>query len=590
MAESINNKYIDWSANANIKFLHGTQESLNTLINNKTAAEGAFYLTSDTHRLYVGRKVTGGVIPAPVNQGVTTVSAVSDLPNTANVGDFYYVSNDNILAVCAGTSGSGSSRTCQWVQLNTNTAISSYTQTSSWNSNTNTATMETEIIESTGGNYTVDWKAIASDNIKITLNTSTNALTFQAADTTYTIGTAANGTATDSAYITLASSNNLNSSQNSTQQVKITGENIRVTQGTGSEIVLHGIDDIAATNKTTGNGGWEIALKNSNTEIDSVTISPEIAYGDSGATSARFLNNKATLDVYTKAETASLITSRIGEELRNIDAMTFCGTVGSTSDVTAINGSTGAGFHNGDVYKVTSDFTYTGNITYDGNANLRVGDLIIASGTEDSTTGKITSNLQLYFIPSGDEESLTAELTAASNQVQLLQGGSTELVGFQLTAGTNMSISTVISNGSHATMTIAHAAVNRSNTAGNALGTSTSGWTNYYQQSTGRVEFYAPTADASGNFGITTDAQGHITNVAMSKVTINDTHNKLSSVTNKFGTTAVDNAASVTLTQSFNDTDGNTTNGTVTFTSDTLKYTAAANSNSLAIELQWGSF
>lgn len=588
MAESINNKYIDWSANANVKFLHGTQTSLNTLITNKTATEGAFYLTSDTHRLYVGRKVTGGVIPAPVNQGVTTVAAVSDLPNTANVGDFYYVSGGNILAVCSGTSGEGASRTCQWVQLNTNTSISSYTQTSTWNSSTNTATVTSEIVESTGGDYTVSWKAIASDNIQITLDTDTNALTFRAADTTYTVGAAANGSATDSAYITLASSNSLDSTQNSTQQVELKGENIRVGKGTGNQIILHGIDDIDATNIATGNGGWEVALNNSGTLIDSVIIAPEIAYGDAGATSVRFLNNKATLDVYTKTETANLITSRIGEELRSIDAMTFCGVVGSTADLNAINATGGDGFHSGDVYKVSSAFTYTGSVTYDGSADLRVGDLVIVSGTEDATTGKITSGLKFYFIPSGDEESLTAELTAASNQVKLIQGGSTELVGFQLTAGTNMSISTTI-NGSHATMTIAHDAVTRTNTAGNALGTSTS-WSDYYHASTGRIEFYAPTANASNGFGITTDAQGHVTNVAMSKVTINDTHNKLDSVTNKFGTSAVNNAATVTLTQSFNDTDGNTTNGSVIFTSDTLKYTAAANSNSLAIELQWGSF
>lgn len=590
MAESIKSNYIDWSANANVKFLHGTQSSLNSLITGKTAAEGAFYLTSDTHRLYVGRKVTGGVIPAPVNQGVTTVSATSDLPNTANVGDFYYISTPNILAVCSGTAGEGASRTCTWVQLNTNTAISSYTQTSSWDSTNSTATITSEIVESTGGDYTINWKAIASDNIKITLNTSTNALTFQAADTTYTIGAAANGTATDSAYITLASSNNLDSSQNSTQQVKITGQNITVAKGTGNEIILHGIDDIAATNKTTGNGGWEIAIKNSNVDIDSVTIAPEIAYGDSGASSARFLNNKATLDVYTKTETSNLINSRISSELRAVDAMTFCGVVSSTADLNAINGTGGAGFHNGDVYKVGSDFVYNGSVTTDGNTSLRTGDLVIVSGTEDATTGLITSNLKFYFVPSGNEESLTAELTQASNQVKLIQGGSTELVGFQLTAGTNMSISTSIS-GSHATMTIAHAAVTRTNTAGNALGTSTSGWTDYYKVSTGRIEFYAPTADAAGNFGITTDAQGHITNVAMSKITINDTHNKLSSVTNKFaGATAVSNAASITLTQSLNDSDGNTTNSTVGFSSNTLTYSAAANSNTVAIELQWGSF
>jgi hypothetical protein len=37
-----------------LKFLTGVQANLNTLITNGGATEGAFYLTSDTHRLYIG--------------------------------------------------------------------------------------------------------------------------------------------------------------------------------------------------------------------------------------------------------------------------------------------------------------------------------------------------------------------------------------------------------------------------------------------------------------------------------------------------------------------------------------------------------
>jgi hypothetical protein len=101
--------------NQKLKFLSGLQSNLNTLIANGGATEGAFYLTTDTHRLYIGRTITadGGTsvsktIPIPVNEGITTVANVNALYSTsANVGEFYYVEEDNILAVKAVSGGTG---------------------------------------------------------------------------------------------------------------------------------------------------------------------------------------------------------------------------------------------------------------------------------------------------------------------------------------------------------------------------------------------------------------------------------------------------------------------------------------------------
>jgi len=52
--------------NDNVRFLQGTQAQLNKYLPGSGdnlsghAYEGAFYLTTDTHRLYVGRKVDTG--------------------------------------------------------------------------------------------------------------------------------------------------------------------------------------------------------------------------------------------------------------------------------------------------------------------------------------------------------------------------------------------------------------------------------------------------------------------------------------------------------------------------------------------------
>jgi hypothetical protein len=121
--------------NANVMFKRGKQEDLNkylasyTSADKKTAIDGAFYLTEDTNRLYVGKKLSNNEIKAvPVNQGVITVAAVRNLPaaNTVEPGQFYYAEEENVLCIY-----SGSGRKAGWVQINpdTNTKITgkSYT-------------------------------------------------------------------------------------------------------------------------------------------------------------------------------------------------------------------------------------------------------------------------------------------------------------------------------------------------------------------------------------------------------------------------------------------------------------------------------
>ena len=76
------------------KFLRGSSANLA----NVTVEDGTFYLTTDTHRLYVGQ----GTDLCPVNEGVTTVANVEGLPETAVTGSFYYATEENILCVYNG--------------------------------------------------------------------------------------------------------------------------------------------------------------------------------------------------------------------------------------------------------------------------------------------------------------------------------------------------------------------------------------------------------------------------------------------------------------------------------------------------------
>ena len=107
---------------ANVSFKLGLQSAIDQLLIAKTGAEeGSFYLTSDTHRLYIGGKASPSdtdVQVFPVNEGVTTVDGLVNLPTydteaqkDAAAGRFYYVADANILCVFNGQ---------DWIQINAN--------------------------------------------------------------------------------------------------------------------------------------------------------------------------------------------------------------------------------------------------------------------------------------------------------------------------------------------------------------------------------------------------------------------------------------------------------------------------------------
>lgn len=110
---------------ANVLFKRGHHANL-PVSGTSAVIDGAFYLTDDTNRLYVGQ----GTNLVELNKSITTVASIDNLPNvsTVEVGQFYYVTgsgttaannthNGNILAVVV-ADGSGQKR---WVQVNPDT-------------------------------------------------------------------------------------------------------------------------------------------------------------------------------------------------------------------------------------------------------------------------------------------------------------------------------------------------------------------------------------------------------------------------------------------------------------------------------------
>jgi hypothetical protein len=74
--------------------------------------DGVFYLTTDTNRLYVGQPVSGSntVERKLLNQTVQIIGSLTELTTMANnwtnkdahINDFYYITDDNVLAVYTG--------------------------------------------------------------------------------------------------------------------------------------------------------------------------------------------------------------------------------------------------------------------------------------------------------------------------------------------------------------------------------------------------------------------------------------------------------------------------------------------------------
>lgn len=103
------------SPNVNVMFKRGTQSSFNNL---STYQDGCFYLTTDSHRLYIGTGnnkadlVSQSVITYPnwaAIEALSNKSSSSYAPGLCSEGQFYYAKAENIL--CTYSNG-------KWIQIN----------------------------------------------------------------------------------------------------------------------------------------------------------------------------------------------------------------------------------------------------------------------------------------------------------------------------------------------------------------------------------------------------------------------------------------------------------------------------------------
>lgn len=562
------------SAGKNIQFLLGTQANLEKYISgSSTAIEGTFYLTNDTHRLYVG---TSAGTAVPVNEGVITVSNIDALQHvSAHPGEFYYVTAGNILCVYDGK---------QWVQINNNTDTYLAKTDTVVSLADQVATITTKYTMNSGTTDISDsWNLAVAEGVKVSIDAATDKVILTGVvNDSFGVSAASN-----IATVTLRDSFN----NEKTFKVK-TGDITTMTVGASAEgdaVVLNVKDMSNTALKVTPEAtGFKVAVTDiMGTQSD--VINPSIKVGassdDTKHKTLNFVNGTATLPIYTKEE--------IDDIKLALNAMTYRGLVGTSASsanpqkvikawATVKNGSAEIG----DTYLFAEQVT-------DGSNVYSKGTMAIARGVE--TNGVIPAGNVIWdFVEStvntDTKYELNNQATAAGAKgfVQLVGklGGTTEAgkkVFFE--DGTAIKASVSVDNDGHAHVSFSHEGI----TAAQTTGTVTQSAATYASSDHKAESVTTITALES----ITVNAQGHVTNFKTNTITLKDTNAVINSVGMSVG--AANAAKEVVLTSSVQLKDGAGTimtakSGTLKMKSDTLVFNQKDGGASLGIDLVWGSF
>ena len=394
--------------NINLSFLRGTQAGLDALKTAGTIQEGAFYLTTDTHRLYTGIKAANNTVAlVELNQSIqeyASLAAIEALSSSAlKDGQFYYARQENVLAVYNSTT------TPVWTQINpdTNYFLTNLATTVTPDSVTNSVEIAPEAtnsyvnrsasnaITAAGSTYqpnvnNASFTLKGKNNVQLSKDNSGNIINIgvNSYSTTMTTG---EGEATLKLQTTSSDTGATPSDVSSVKFINGTNTNV-VGNSTNGTIAINATDTVLNTSSGSlgfsNQGVLSFGVSDTGNHSAGGNTTPIIKVGNSVATLAedyKFISGTATLPVYTKTEVNELVNSN----LSSYNALTFVGPIADTLSIPSRA-------HNGDVYILTNDV-----------GNYKAKDLLIATGTEVTDTasqdfGYIT-NIDWVHVPSGDD-------------------------------------------------------------------------------------------------------------------------------------------------------------------------------------------
>lgn len=550
---------------ANVIFKRGLQNNLDAI----AKTDGVFYLTTDTGRLYVDieneRKLLNQAI-----RFIDTLQSLKDMADawtaaekTAHIQDLYYITDANILAIFTDTG---------WVQINpdTDTVVSNANTSFAVGDIVNNGSTVTLTIKDTDGHTlaTPNFGVVGAGGVTLSKDSSNNLVI---TGETYNISSSAandhaqasitlnNSTTAVGAVNLVAGDGNIQFEQVASG-IKITTQNTTIDpNGTSVTMPAAGSIKVVVTDSD-GNGAAGSTLSNIGIILNDQTYVPI----DSTA-------GKTAGAIYSKAE--------IDQKLNGLDGMTFKGTLGSSGATIATLPTTGV--KNGDVYVIVqnalSSADFVGStVNYLGSNTTRIGDMLIATGTE-GTDGTITSNLEWTYIPSGNDDLDFATyhgVADTANHALSLQdatGSGTDIAKITLTAGDGIALASASSTTAVLTTTISHATYSTTTNAASSLSNGTSTFTAIkgLTLTNGHV-----TAIETDTF---TPVTYHLTGATATQ--------SASFGTNNVGTNTVDVGIGI------GDDNGPIANAGATFnlTSSSLKMTAN-NNGSVAVNIEWGTF
>lgn len=573
-----------------ILFKHGLQESLNKMRTSgnsayKTAIPGAFYLTNDTHRLYIG---DDNGLPVPVNEGIITYANLAAAQSAithaeANAGQFIFLTQEGILAVSNGK---------EWVQINNNTDT--------------LYKFESEVAEKTAGTVTVtgtlsgaekdhpdDWEAAGTLTFSIT---GQNGVTIDLTEKTVkVIGpdiiskvTTSTGYTNSKAEIALVD-DGVTDITKAKSKVTVKGSaNVNITEDSSKNIVIEAIDtklddvtdrNYAATPGAAGAAakeGFQVVVKDTSDASSGGKIDPIITLGDGQHHFQSWTDGDGTkhygemvLPVYTKTE--------VDNKVKNFNAMTYKGTF-PTASVSQIGSLKNV--QNGDTYKANADLSTGVN-----GIVAKTGDLIIAVGTENAN-GYI-ENPTWEVVPSGNEDTQYA-FKVISGGIQLMPTEGEEHAGeLKFTEGAKINVTQSPTSGNSTTINVAHETTTRQSQTTVTTDEPQSGTDNKFVVSNITINSIDAAAD---NNGITTDTTGHVTMVTEKIWKFKDTNAVMHSMGVKAEASA--NVATIKLTPAIkrSNDDVSSAEGNLYLKSTNANLAVTADSNNVELNLVWGTF
>lgn len=456
---------------ANVQFLRGAHVNLPTGENIK---DGAFYLTSDSNRLYVGKGTGKSAELVELNKSVTIVDYVSTaspgydkdlnenkttLPaSTSGVqnGQFYLAIKDNVL--CVYDNG--------WKQINKNTDTTNKslaTAASATGSVTLTLTdSENKTVEDT-------FAIAAGDNI--TVSGAEKTVTVTGAKYSLDIE---NASTQDEDIVNVNLKNDHSSNTNNIDDI--------IKFKAGNDIKLKAADDAITIEANTVEKGTLSLNKDGTISLQLQNQDNQNIFGTALTTNAITYKIGDTayvpgdgLPVYTKTE--------IDNKLNGLNGMTYKGTVGvsTVAGVTAtVSTLPTENVKSGDTYLAIANIS---------SVNAKKGDLIIATGTEvngvipPTTEGEdgtpIPTTLAWTVVPAGDDDELDTHyafvVDSVNNKIQL-KGSDNLVTGtYTTTAGDQIVVSSKSAdNDKSMTTTIAHGTITRNDSTADSVTDATS--------------------------------------------------------------------------------------------------------------------